>query len=989
MEKYKFSAEKQQMLESMTIPLAVFQYVNNKIETLVVSEGFRDMFGYETLKDTYYDMENDMYKYDHPDDIARIADAALRFAVDGGTFDIIYRTKERSGSGYRIVHAKGKHVFETPDARVSYIYYTDEGFYAKDEGNHTTDFARSLNNALHEESILKANYYDFLTGLPSMTYFFELASASKERILENGGNPALLYMDFGGMKFFNSKHGFAEGDKMLKSFAGLLKEMFGNENCCRIGSDHFAVVTEKALAEEQLETLFKKCEQMNEGKNLPLHVGIYHAQMNPVHVSAACDRARLACNALKGSYASGFNYYSQEISDSVEKKQYIVEHLDQAIAEKWIKVYYQPIVRAVNGRVCGEEALARWIDPDKGFLSPADFIPFLEEAGLIYKLDLFVLEQILEKLKNQKKAGLTAIPHSINLSRVDFDSCDIVEEIRRRVDDSGVSRSLITIEITESVIGSDFEYMKNLVDRFRANGFEVWMDDFGSGYSSLDVLQSVQFDLIKFDMSFMRKLEEGNSGKIILTELMKMATSLGLETVCEGVETESQARFLQEIGCSMLQGYYYCRPISYEQLLERYQKGEQIGYENPAEASYYEAIGQVNLYDLSVIAGNNEDSFQNSFNTLPMGIIEIQDDESRFVRCNQSYRDFIKRFFRLDLSYEGSSFTKYSESFTRNVVDTCCRRGLRAFYDDKMSDGSVVHSFARQIGINPENGNSAVAIAVLSISEPEDGTSYADIARALAADYYNIYVVDLDSENFIEYTSSVGGDELAMERHGTNFFASAKQDTMTRIFEEDREMFLNMFTKENIIQELNSQGVYTTTYRLIDTGKPIYVNMKITRMHPGGNKIIIGISIIDSQMKHKELLEEFRREQETLTRVMALTENYLSLYTVNPETDNYIEYTASDEYETLGLTKYGEDFFQQSLTDIKEAIHPADLPRFLENFSKEQIMDEIQKTGSYKLQYRLMISGKPKRVSLHIAPFKENGKVKLFAGVRAWRDRKY
>ncbi|MBR3244677.1 MAG: EAL domain-containing protein, partial [Parasporobacterium sp.] len=643
MEKYKFSAEKQQMLESMTIPLAVFQYVNNKIETLVVSEGFRDMFGYETLKDTYYDMENDMYKYDHPDDIARIADAALRFAVDGGTFDIIYRTKERSGSGYRIVHAKGKHVFETPDARVSYIYYTDEGFYAKDEGNHTTDFARSLNNALHEESILKANYYDFLTGLPSMTYFFELASASKERILENGGNPALLYMDFGGMKFFNSKHGFAEGDKMLKSFAGLLKEMFGNENCCRIGSDHFAVVTEKALAEEQLETLFKKCEQMNEGKNLPLHVGIYHAQMNPVHVSAACDRARLACNALKGSYASGFNYYSQEISDSVEKKQYIVEHLDQAIAEKWIKVYYQPIVRAVNGRVCGEEALARWIDPDKGFLSPADFIPFLEEAGLIYKLDLFVLEQILEKLKNQKKAGLTAIPHSINLSRVDFDSCDIVEEIRRRVDDSGVSRSLITIEITESVIGSDFEYMKNLVDRFRANGFEVWMDDFGSGYSSLDVLQSVQFDLIKFDMSFMRKLEEGNSGKIILTELMKMATSLGLETVCEGVETESQARFLQEIGCSMLQGYYYCRPISYEQLLERYQKGEQIGYENPAEASYYEAIGQVNLYDLSVIAGNNEDSFQNSFNTLPMGIIEIQDDESRFVRCNQSYRDFIKR----------------------------------------------------------------------------------------------------------------------------------------------------------------------------------------------------------------------------------------------------------------------------------------------------------------------------------------------------------
>ena len=209
------------------------------------------------------------------------------------------------------------------------------------------------------------------------------------------------------------------------------------------------------------------------------------------------------------------------------------------------------------------EALARWIDPEKGFLSPADFIPALEDAGLIYKLDLHMVDQVLEAIKVQKADGFSIIPHSINLSRCDFNACDIVEEIRKRVDAAGVSHDRITIEITESVIGSDVSFMKEQVERFQKLGFPVWMDDFGSGYSSLDVLQSIRFDLLKFDMSLLRKIDEGEAGKTMLTELMRMATSLSLDTVCEGVETEEQVRFLQEIGCSKLQGYYYRKPIPF------------------------------------------------------------------------------------------------------------------------------------------------------------------------------------------------------------------------------------------------------------------------------------------------------------------------------------------------------------------------------------------------------------------------------------------
>ena len=211
-------------------------------------------------------------------------------------------------------------------------------------------------------------------------------------------------------------------------------------------------------------------------------------------------------------------------------------------------------------------------------MSPAHFIPYLEDAKLLYKLDINMLEQVLVKMKYQKEHGFNIVPHSVNLSRSDFEACDIVEEVRKRVDASGIGRDMITIEITESVIGNNFDFLKKQIERFRELGFPVWMDDFGSGYSSLDVLSSIKFDLIKFDMIFMRKFEADPKRKIILTELMRMANSLGLDTICEGIETEEQVHFLQEIGCSKLQGFYFSKPIPLEQILEKYKNGTQIGY---------------------------------------------------------------------------------------------------------------------------------------------------------------------------------------------------------------------------------------------------------------------------------------------------------------------------------------------------------------------------------------------------------------------------
>ena len=718
MNQYEIPRELKVFFEKLSTPFAVCQSTGKGVETLAVSDGFCELFGYTDRSVAYSELNRNMFKNVHPEDTARIANEILRFSSgETDRLKVLYRSKKTDAQGYRVIRLTGEHSYTNNGMRIALLWFSDEGDSPE---NNDQILNVNPNKAFQEVSINDVTRYDYLTGLPNLSYFFELAEVGRKIILNQGGKPALLYIDLNGMKHFNHKYGFAEGDKMLKSFAKLLSITFQSVHCCHAGADRFAAVADENNLEDTLNHLFEKWKTLGEGKYLPLSVGIYPYRIGDVPIGMAYDRAKIACDAVKGIYSSSFSYFNEKLNERFENRQFILDNFELALSEHWIQVYYQPIMRAASGKVCDEEALARWIDPDKGFLSPAEFIPYLEDAGLIYKLDLYMLDRILEHIRIKEKEGFYIVPHSVNLSRSDFDACDMVEEIRRRVDEAGVSRDRISIEITESIIGSDFEFMKAQIERFQALGFPVWMDDFGSGYSSLDVLHSIKFDLIKFDMGFMQRLDENEDGRIILTELMKMALALGIDTICEGVETEDQVRFLQEIGCSRLQGYFFSKPKPFLDAIKYHRMHKQEGYENPEESAYYELVGSVNLYDVGVITSDEKSSLKNTYNTLPMCIIEVRGDSTRFVRANQSYRDFFMRFFGLDLSKLGPEFVKYNDSFMENVVRNCCEQGVRTFYDEKMTDGSVVHSFARRIGINAVTGTTAIAIAVLSIREPNE-----------------------------------------------------------------------------------------------------------------------------------------------------------------------------------------------------------------------------------------------------------------------------
>ncbi|MBP5607740.1 MAG: EAL domain-containing protein [Lachnospiraceae bacterium] len=841
-----------------------------------------------------------------------------------------------------------------------------------------------LDEKFRERSIFREMNYDHLTGLPSMTYFFKLAEIGRKSMHERDIPSALVYINLSRLRYYNKRYGFAEGDELIKDIAAKLAEIFGEENCSRFGQDHFALFTESEGLENRLNRLFKEAKRANGGKSLFIRAGIYMDSMGLVETSLACDRAKYAGNIRKDDSCSTFNYYDSSMLKNEINRQYIVDNLDRAINENWIKAFYQPIVRSTNRLVCDEEALARWIDPEKGMLSPADFIPILEDTRLIYKLDLHVVDIILERMKMQKARGYNVTPVSVNLSRTDFESCDIVEEINYRVETAGMPKDLLTIEITESVVGENFEFMKEQVERFQDLGFKVWMDDFGSGYSSLDLLQEMQFDLIKFDMRFMRQFESTPKSRVILTELMRMAQSLGMETVCEGVESSEQADFLSEIGCTKMQGYYFCKPIPVEEIWDRIEKGTGAGFENPDETEYYRTVGSLNMYDLSSVAQEENVTARHHFSSLPMAIVEYDTETVKVIRCSKSYREFMERYFSVKTTSIAASVKNLKTGIGKEFADAlerCRKEEHRVLIEEKTADGSGIQAMIKKVADNPVRGISAYTIAVLDITEgSEERLSYANVAQALSSDYLYLYYVNLDTDSFIEYSSD-GSRGISLERHGKDFFAASSRDAVKAIYEADREAFISDFTKENITKSIDEHGAYINTYRLLINDVPTYVNMKAVHMNTDNSHIIIGVSNVDAQMRQQEAIERLKEEQITYSRISALIGEFIAIYSVDPESGNYIRYSSTREYSDLQTSSAGNDFYSDSVRDSKNVIHPDDYERLVKELTKEKILSKTQNGGIFKLRYRLMLNGEAVPIILRAGIVPEKDGPQLIVGV--------
>ena len=388
---------------------------------------------------------------------------------------------------------------------------------------------------------------------------------------------AVIWFNLDNFKMFNKRFGFDRGDEILKEIAMILGSIFPSDDSnhnllARFSDDNFVVFTEWTMAEANIESVQEYLYSLHENVTLRLRAGIYFPSESE-DIRLSCDRAKLACDSIRKNHSVSSCMFHDGMSRDLALQQYILDTLDAALAHEYITVLYQPIVRLSTGKICGAEALARWNDPEAGIISPAKFIPTLEKYREIHKLDIYAMKRVCGDYMTRNKEGLPIVPVSVNLSRLDFELCDIIHEIELAMTISSLPRSMMNIEITESINDEDMTVLNLGIERFRAVGYEVWMDDFGSGYSSLNVLKDYSFDTIKFDMKFLHGFDVNKSekAKYIISSNLEMARLMGMQALAEGVETPEQLEYLRSIGFDKAQGYYFGRPMKLDELfaLER------------------------------------------------------------------------------------------------------------------------------------------------------------------------------------------------------------------------------------------------------------------------------------------------------------------------------------------------------------------------------------------------------------------------------------
>lgn len=408
----------------------------------------------------------------------------------------------------------------------------------------------------------KANH-DALTGIYNREYFYECA----EQMLRENSDTAfyIVCSDIRDFKIVNDVYGSKKGDDILIKQAESLKQktpagcIYG-----RLAGDRFALLLPKELFQENIfRREISRIEQIegNSSFRLRMYMGIYEVDDRNTPVAVMCDRAIMAIKTIKDDVSNRISYYDKELRETALKERGIISQFHDALEGGQFCFYIQPQISA-DGVVRGGEALVRWIHPERGMIPPGEFIELFERTGLISELDRYIWEKACIQLRDWCRQGHADFYLSVNISPRDFYYMDIYKVFTQLVQKHGFEAKNLHLEITETAVMSDTKKVIRLVNKLRQYGFKVEMDDFGSGYSSLNMLKDIKMDTIKLDMGFLRKTRNNERSMSIVSNVIHLSKRLGMEVVTEGVETREQVDALTMMGCDVFQGYYFAKPMS-------------------------------------------------------------------------------------------------------------------------------------------------------------------------------------------------------------------------------------------------------------------------------------------------------------------------------------------------------------------------------------------------------------------------------------------
>lgn len=399
---------------------------------------------------------------------------------------------------------------------------------------------------------------------------------------------------------FNSSYGLEAGDTLLYQMGQVIRSCFPDAPAAHVGADNFLVMASRSGISARMDRVVAEINDLIHDRVIRCKAGVVlfdedhepPESLKTLKCRDIFDMAKMAADSIREDGNRSWAVYNPSMGRDMVNTAFVLRNFENAMEKGHIHVYYQPITRALTGKVCSVEALARWEDPEKGMIFPGNFIPVLEKMKLIHLLDRYVIESTARIYHRLKKAGYPIIPVSVNLSRVDFDTLkpfDFMEEIIYRYQ---VPRQFFHIEVTESAMTRDTGVLKKELFRFKKAGYQLWLDDFGSGYSTLNVLKEFPFDLLKIDMAFLRNFNE--ESRKIIRSIILMAKNLSIHTLAEGAETKEQVDFLRESGCEDIQGYFYGKPMSIEEFEKKLGEGSYTA-ERPLEKVVMDRVGLVNV----------------------------------------------------------------------------------------------------------------------------------------------------------------------------------------------------------------------------------------------------------------------------------------------------------------------------------------------------------------------------------------------------------
>lgn len=425
-----------------------------------------------------------------------------------------------------------------------------------------------------DKNLIKQTERDAVTGLYTQDYFFEYI-----RQIEHWDSDTCrdaLVIDIERFHLVNEFCGRPFGDLLLSKIAEALEKELPSMRAiaCRSNADTFYIY---AAHQEGYRNVYDAIQsvladfKMN---NIRIRCGLWENVAKDVEAEAWFDRAKIACDQIRGDYTRSIARYDSEIHARQVFEETLIHDLPGAIANKDLKVYYQPKynIEGDSPRLSSAEALIRWIHPKLGFINPGDFIPLFESNGLIQKVDNFVWNEAATQIRKWKEQFGITVPVSVNVSRIDILDPALEAKLDGILKENGLSSEEYLLEITESAYSENAKRLIEMVESLRRKGFRIEMDDFGSGYSSLNMITSLPIDILKIDMSFIRNMEKDERNMKLVELVTDIAKFLNVPTVAEGVETESQLNTLKKMGCQIIQGYYFSKPVAPQEFAQFIEK---------------------------------------------------------------------------------------------------------------------------------------------------------------------------------------------------------------------------------------------------------------------------------------------------------------------------------------------------------------------------------------------------------------------------------